>query len=173
MMRKFVSGVNAISNQEGRRPTIWFTNQIRQKTGLVFGNPEVVPGGFAQGFATSTETRTAPKKYKMDDETGEPLSVEMKHRNEKNKTAPAKMEGEYTLILKDTEVKRMGAVKDEDYGIKVGAQLGLVEIGRGWAEYKGVKYDGKSVLERHWMTHPDEYEAFKAEVLSTLRVLRQ
>lgn len=173
MMRKFVSGVNKISNQEGRRPTIWFTNQIRQKTGVVFGNPEVVSGGLAQGFATSTETRTSPRKYKMDEETGEPLSVDMRHKNEKNKTAPAKMEGEYTLILKDTEVKKMGDVKDEDYGIKIGSQLGLVEVGRGWAEYKGTKYDGKSVLERHWMTNPAEYEEFKAEVLDTLKVLRQ
>ena len=64
MFRKLVSGTNAVSQRDGRRPTIWFTNQIRQKIGVMFGNPETTSGGLAAGFATSTETRMSPTKTK-------------------------------------------------------------------------------------------------------------
>jgi recombination protein RecA len=62
MFRKMVATTNAMGQDGGRRPTVWVTNQIRHKVGVMFGSPETVPGGFAQGFATSTETRMAPCK---------------------------------------------------------------------------------------------------------------
>lgn len=170
--RGMVSGINAMSNRDGRRPTVWFTNQIRHKVGVMFGSPETVPGGFAQGFATSTETRMSPGKYKFDkeDELGQPSSAIMKFRNEKNKTGKAKMEGEYVLILSDTEVKKVGDVQDESYALKLGAAAGLVQLGKGRAATvcDGVEYQGRSLLERHWMLNPGEYELFKTKLLDHL-----
>lgn len=173
MFRKLVSGTNAVSQRDGRRPTVWFTNQIRNKIGVMFGNPETVPGGYAQGFATSTETRMSPGKYEEDKETGIITGVVMKLRNEKNKTGVAKMEGEYKLVLHDTEVKKMGDVYDEDYALKMGQQTGLVELGRGRAStvWNGMEFDGRSLLERHWMLHRDQYEAFKFKLINHVRTV--
>lgn len=173
MFRKLVSGTNAVSQRDGRRPTVWFTNQIRMKIGVMFGNPETVPGGFAQGFATSTETRMSPSKYHEDKETKIITSVDMKFRNEKNKTAVAHMEGEYKLVLHDTDVKKVGDVIDEDYAMKMGAQCGLVEFGRGRAAtvWEGQEFDGRSLLERHWMINRDEYEAFKLKLINHVRTV--
>ena len=109
MFRKVVATTNAMGQKAGRRPTVWFTNQIRHKVGVMFGSPETVPGGFAQGFATSTETRMSPSKTKMD-EHKMPYAIEMKFRNEKNKTAPAKAEGEYTLYTRSMEIRKAGDV---------------------------------------------------------------
>lgn len=168
MFRKLVSGTNSVAQRDGRRPTVWFTNQIRNKIGVMFGNPETVPGGFAQGFATSTETRMSPSKYSEDKETKIVTGVEMKFRNEKNKTGVAKMEGEYKLVLHDTEVKKVGDVMDEDYAMKMGAQCGLVQLGHGRAPtvWEGIEFDGRSLLERHWMLNRDDYEAYKLKLLN-------
>lgn len=173
MFRKLVSGTNSVSARDGRRPTVWFTNQIRHKVGVMFGNPETVPGGFAQGFATSTETRMSPGKYEEDKDTGIVTGVIMKLRNEKNKTGVAKMEGEYKLILHDTQVKKVGDVYDEDYAIKMGQQTGLVQIGRGRSSTicEGKEYDAKSLLERHWMLDRDDYEKFKNKLLNHIRTV--
>lgn len=173
MFRKLVSGTNTVSKRDGRRPTVWFTNQIRHKVGVMFGNPETVPGGFAQGFATSTETRMSPGKYHEDKETGIITRAEMKIRNEKNKCGVAKMEGEYDLILHDTEVKKMGDVCDEHYAMKMGQQCGLIEVGRGRGNtvWNGQEFDGKSLLERYWMLNRDEYENFKLKLLEHIRTV--
>jgi len=166
MFRKMVATTNAMGQNDGRRPTVWFTNQIRHKVGVMFGNPETVPGGFAQGFATSTETRMSPGKYK-EDENKMPYAVLMKLRNEKNKTAPAKMEAEYVLYVRDMEIKRAGQVADESYGVKIGRQLGLVDVGKGSAGTvcEGETFGGVSLLEKFWMENPDKYEKYKDKVL--------
>jgi recombination protein RecA len=171
MFRKLVSGTNSVSQRDGRRPTVWFTNQIRNKVGVMFGNPETVPGGYAQGFATSTETRMSPGKYQEDKESGVIISVEMKFRNEKNKTGVAKMEGEYKLQLSDTEVKKAGDVCDEEYAFKIAQQCGLVIPGRGHAptKWNGMEFDARSLLERHWMINRDEYEDFKLKLIDHMR----
>lgn len=169
MFRKLVCGINALATRDGRRPTVWFTNQIRHKVGVMFGSPETVPGGFAQGFATLTETRMSPGKYGKD-EVGRTSTVIMKLRNEKNKCGPAKMEGEYSLVLKDTEHKRVGEVDDEAYAWKLGQQVGLIAVGRGKAPTicEGFEYESKTHLLEHWMTEKQDYEDFKAKLLDVL-----
>ena len=166
LFRKVVSTTNKMGQDGGRRPTVWFTNQIRHKVGVMFGSPETVPGGFAQGFATSTETRMAPGKYK-DDEHGMPYAALMKIRNEKNKTAPAKMEAEYLLYIRDIESRKAGQIADEPYAIKIGRQLGLVNVSKGSAgtTCEGETFGGISLLEKHWMDNPQAYEGFKAKLL--------
>lgn len=165
MFKKLVATTNKLGQDSGRRPTVWFTNQIRHKVGVMFGSPETVPGGFAQGFATSTETRMAPGKYKTD-ENGMPYSVLMKLRNEKNKTAPARMEAEYTLYVKDMELRKAGDVADQSYGIKIGRQLGLVNVGKGsnGTTCGGETFGAISLLEKHWIENPGVFEDFKSEV---------
>lgn len=166
MFRKMVATTNAMGQDGGRRPTVWVTNQIRHKVGVMFGSPETVPGGFAQGFATSTETRMSPGKYK-EDEHKMPYAVLMRLRNEKNKTGQARMEAEYLLYTRDMEIKKAGQVADESYAVKMGRQLGLVEVGKGSAgtTCEGETFSGISLLEKHWMENPAKYELFKDKIL--------
>ena len=132
---------------------------------VVHNSPEVQPGGLAQGFATSCEVRCGSGKYEMDEETGKPISVLLKFKVEKNKTSSAKIEGEYRMILSKTEVKNVGDVLDEDWAIAMGEKVCLLEGGRNRITYRGQVYDGRSVLARHWMLHPDEYQTYKDELL--------
>jgi len=145
-IRKFGAALNYMGNQTGRRPTLLFTNQIRMKVGLLFGNPETQPGGHAPGFSATTETKTFGGKYEMDDVTGRPVYVDMGFRVEKNKSAGAKIEGEWRLMLADTTIKHKGEVYEEPAMVDMAIKIGLVEKeGNGWL-WQGEKYRTKSLL---------------------------
>jgi recombination protein RecA len=168
-IRKFVSGINEIANQEGKRPTFWFINQIRMKIGVMFGNPETKPGGLAQGFAAGIEVRTRGGKYKMDDDTGKPISVEMGGVVKKNKTAPSNMEFTYKMVCMDTPIKRMGDVIDEPWAVQKGIDLGLIEKPTERTHIYGEhKFVGKSQVDKFFMENREEYWAYKERLLPLL-----
>ena len=131
-IRKFIAAVNGVGNESGRRPTVWFTNQIRQKLGIMFGNPDVQPGGNAPGFAAATETKVSAGKYEMDDVTKKPLAVEINFRVEKNKTSGAKMEGTYRMYTSDTSLKKKGDIDDDAQIVSHAERIGLVHRDGGY-----------------------------------------
>lgn len=164
-IRKFTSALNQMANEnEGRKPTIFLVNQIRMKVGLLFGNPETQPGGMAPGFAASTETKFWSGKYKMDDETKRPISVEMNFRVEKNKTAAARMEGSFHLMLADTATKKLADTYDEDFILAMAEKIGLVERkGNQWETF-GRSFRKKEDMETALLTDA----AFNAEMRTSL-----
>lgn len=166
--RKFISALNYCDNRIGRRPTIFFTNQVRMKLGVMFGNPETQPGGFAPGFAAATEVRTSGGKYTMDKETGRPICVDLKFKVEKNKSADAKMEGEYRMLLSDTSLQSKGDVSDEAEMVKTAIRVGYVErAGNGWS-CLDAKFKKKLDLEEKLMKEPLYRQQFRETLLSLL-----
>lgn len=168
-MRKFISGMNTVQQQEGYKPTVFLINQIRMKIGG-YGNPETVPGGMSQGFATSVEIRTASGKTTMDGDGigARPLNIEMRGKIEKNKTAAPKMEAEWKMSLSDTEVKKVGDIIDEPWAFTMGEQAGLIETSHASATWNGKTYRGRSGLEKHWMEDRADYKYFKSELMKIL-----
>lgn len=175
-MRKFTSALNDAGNTSGRRPTIFFTNQIRFKVGVFFGNPETVSGGMAPGFTASTETRLSPGQYHFEkDEEKEsgmkqPVYADMRFKVEKNKTYVAHMEGEYRLNLVDTEVKKMGDVIDEPFMVKQAKRVGLIEKKGGSNHCLGKEFDTESQIEKALMTDPAFKKVMRESLLSVLLV---
>ena len=169
-VRKFNSALNFCGEKFGRRPTILFVNQVRHKLGVMFGSPETQPAGFAPGFAATTEVHTLGQggKYEMDDTTGKALWVDMKFRIDKNKADAAKMEGEWRLILQDTETKKVGDVADEQTLVEVGKKLGLITgAGSSW-ECLGEKYRGASKVTERLLTDPDFSAVYRNAVQEIL-----
>jgi recombination protein RecA len=153
-IRKIVSGLNAIGNERGydKRPTMFLTNQVRMKIGMIYGNPETQPGGMAPGFAASTETKFWSGKYEMDETTNKPLYVNLEFKVEKNKTSAAKISGEYKMMLADTETKRVGQILEEDRMVELGERMLMIEKVGGDYTCFGEKYAAKSHIERRLMT---------------------
>lgn len=163
-IRKFVSAINTVGNETGRRPTIFLTNQIRMMLGVMFGNPETTPGGMAPGFAASVELKLWSGKYEMDEVTGKPLYADMNFRVEKNKTSSAKMEGAFRIILMDSETKKKGEIYDEDGMLSLAEKVGILEKDGGKWRCLGKEFNAKSQVERALLLEKD----FKAKLRTTL-----
>jgi len=169
-IRKINSALSAVKNDMNRHPTMFFTNQIRMKLGVMFGNPETTPGGMAPGFASTTEVKVWAGKYDVDEATGRPSHVDMNFRVEKNKSGPAKMEGSYRLMLTDTETKHAGDVYEEDAIVNMGQKFGLIEgHGNSWT-CLGEKFGGKSLIERKLLIDPAYKKVVKDALMKVLLV---
>lgn len=162
-IRKFTAAANGVGNETGRRPTIFFTNQIRMQLGVMFGNPETQPGGRAPGYAAATETKLWAGKYEMDESTKKPVHVDINFRIEKNKTAGAKMEGDFRLYTSDTPDKKMGDVADEMAIIDHGERIGVITRSGGY-QCIGETFRVKADLEKRLAQDP----VFKAKVWHTV-----
>lgn len=147
--RKYVMGLNAAGNSEtGRIPTLLFTNQIRMKLGVMFGNPETTPGGLAPGFSYTSSTKLWPGKYEMNKETGWPVAVDINFRVEKHKGGEGpKKEDTFKLIIRDTDVKKKGDVIDEDYILKLGLQYNLLSKQGHKVEFMEVQHPSEAAFE--------------------------
>lgn len=167
-IRRFVATTNEVGKDSGRRPTIIMTNQIRLKVGLVFGNPETLPGGYAAGFATSLEIKTSHGKYVMDEITGKPISVENKAVIEKNKVGPPKIETAWDVCMMKTDVKNVGEIMDESWVFEMGERVGLIKVAPQRIECNGATYRGRSLLEKHWMDNKEDYTLFKNQLMPIL-----
>jgi len=66
---------------------IIFVNQLRNKIGVMFGNPETTPGGFALKYAASVRIDVR-KKEDLKDKHGDPTGIRVKAKIIKNKMAP-------------------------------------------------------------------------------------
>jgi recombination protein RecA len=154
-VRKFVAAMNAVGNQQGGwKPTIFLTNQIRMKVGLLFGNPETQPGGLAWGFAASNEVRVNNGKYKMDEDSGRPLYVDIPFKVDKNKTGVPKMEGNFRMMLSDTETKVKGQIADEGFILTQLERLGILTGGGSSWKIGDETWKGKKYIEQQLATDP-------------------
>lgn len=167
-IRKFVAALNWLGNHKGRRPTILCTNQIRMKVGLLFGNPETQPGGHAPGFSATTEIKTGGGKYEMDDITGLPLHVDLKFKTEKNKSFGAKVEGEWRLMLADTDIKKKGEVYEEPAMVEMGIKLGLVEKEGNKLIWQGNEYKSKTMMSTALIQEPELRAAYTSLLMQVL-----
>lgn len=169
--RKWTSAFHAlwrekISNKEENIiiPSVWMINQVRQKIGVMFGNPEVKPGGLGQGFVTSVEVRTSGGKnnsdYKIEDD--EPSYVKLKYQCKKNKTAPAMMKGEYIIAVRDTEKHKKGDIIDYIDVFNDAVKYGIVEqISTRKFEFDEQVYSSRASLLDFWASETEVYDDVK------------
>lgn len=174
-VRKFVSGLNAVALHSERRPTVFLTNQIRMKIGVVFGNPETVSGGLAPGFASSVEVKTKGASYEYekqekgaDEKDRTVLSVDLNFDVEKNKVGVAKRQGTFNLVLVDGETKKKGDVYDEDVVLEEAERVGLLKKGgKGWTCF-GESNSARSYFEKKLLTDPLFSQTLRAGILQMI-----
>ena len=166
--RKFVAAINTVGNETGMPPTLLFTNQVRMKVGVMFGNPETQPGGLANGFASAIEVKLGAGKYEMDEILGQPVAAEFRYRVEKNKVSAARMQGEFKMYMADTEFRKVGDPMNEADMVSMGEKIGLVEgSGSSWSAL-GEKYKGKSKITQRLLEDPEFYAKMYAALMTIL-----
>ena len=106
-----------------------FTNQLREKVGVMFGSPETTPGGKALKFYASVRIDVR-RKDSIKDSTGNVVGNNVKAKIVKNKIAPPFTEAEFS-ILYNQGINREGSILD------VGLDYGVVEKRGAWIQFQG------------------------------------
>ncbi len=107
-----------------------FINQLRQKIGVVYGNPETTTGGLALKYFASV--RIDIRKGEIIKNGTDAIGARTKAKVVKNKVAPPFKDTEFDIMY-GTGISRVGELVD------LGAKLGVVEKSGSWFSYNGVK----------------------------------
>ena len=107
-----------------------FINQVREKIGIMFGNPETTPGGRALKFYSSV--RIEVRKGEAIKEDGETIGARTKCKVIKNKVAPPFKTCEFDMIF-GHGISRMGELVD--YAV----ELGFIKKSGAWFSYNDMR----------------------------------
>ena len=111
------------------KTTCVFTNQMREKVGVMFGNPETTSGGKALKFYASVRIDIR-RKDTLKDAAGNAVGNHVKVKIVKNKVAPPFAEAEFD-ILYNHGINKEGSILD------VGIESGAVEKKGAWLQFEG------------------------------------
>ncbi|MCE9580507.1 MAG: recombinase RecA [Deltaproteobacteria bacterium] len=138
------------------RTVVIFINQLRQKIGVVYGNPETTTGGNALKFYCSVRLDIRKKKPIKRGE--EMIGSEVKVKVVKNKLAPPFREAEFEILF-GQGVNRLGELVD------TAEKHGLVEKSGTWYSMDGTKIgQGRDKM----LAHLDERPALQQQLRDAL-----
>src|SRR5215470_5254092 len=108
------------------KTTCVFTNQLREKVGVMFGNPETTPGGKALKFYASIRIDIR-RKDTLKDAAGNAVGNHVKVKIVKNKVAPPFAEAEFDIVY-NHGINKEGSILD------VGIENGVVDKKGAWLQ---------------------------------------
>ncbi len=134
-----------------------FINQIREKIGVLYGNPETTPGGRALKFYSSVIIDV--RKGEVIKEGGVPIGSRTKIKIKKNKVAPPFKECEFDLIY-GKGISRMGEVID------IATELDIIRKSRSWFSYGENKIgQGKEKVKIYLQENPDILKEIEEKIM--------
>lgn len=129
------------------KTTVIFINQLREKVGIMFGNPETTPGGRALKFYASV--RLEVRKGEIIKSQGQPIGSKVKVKVVKNKVAPPFKEAEFDLIYGEG-ISKEGNVLD------VAVNIDVIQKSGAWYTYNGQKIgQGRENAKQFLKENPD------------------
>ena len=138
------------------RCIVVFINQLREKIGIMFGNPETTTGGRALKFYASV--RLDVRRIDMIKSGGERIGNRTRVKVVKNKIAPPFKEAEFDIIY-GTGISREGDILDLAAEIGVGGKSGS------WYSYQGSRIaQGRDAAKIFLKEHPEIMAEAEAKV---------
>lgn len=141
-----------------------FINQIREKIGVTFGNPEVTTGGNALKFYSSVRIEIRPSSVIKKDDT--PVGRVAKVKVVKNKVAPPFMKAEFDIMFGEG-ISRSGEIVD------LGVEYGVVKKSGAWFSYDGAKLgQGRDAVKNVISENPDLAEELASKIVEKMNEAR-
>ena len=127
--------------------TVIFINQLREKVGVMFGNPETTTGGRALKFYSSV--RMDVRRIETLKQAGEMIGNRTRIKVVKNKIAPPFKEAEFDIMFGEG-ISREGDVLD------LAANIGVINKSGAWYAYNGDKIgQGRENAKQFLRDHPE------------------
>lgn len=134
-----------------------FINQLREKVGIMFGNPETTPGGRALKFYASV--RIDIRKIEPLKAGGEVIGSRTRAKVVKNKVAPPFREAEFDIMY-GQGISRVGELLD------LAVQLDIIKKSGAWFSYGGDRIgQGRDNAKEFLKTHPEIAARAEAELM--------
>ncbi len=150
-LRKIAGAVNKSNT------CVIFINQLREKIGIMFGNPETTTGGRALKFYASMrlDVRRVETIKKGEDMLGNRTRVKIV----KNKVAPPFKKAEFDIMY-GTGISLPGDILD------TATDIGIIEKAGSWYSYNGERIgQGRENVKTYLEEHPDVLEDVRARVM--------
>ena len=140
-LRKLAGAINK------SKTVLIFINQLREKVGIMFGNPETTPGGRALKFYSSV--RLDIRKIENIKTDGEVVGNRARVKIVKNKVAPPFREAEFDIVY-GKGISKEGNILD------MAVNLDIVEKSGSWFGYNGERIgQGRENVKRYFAENPD------------------
>lgn len=154
-LRKLTSAVSKT------RTTCIFINQLREKIGVMFGNPETTTGGNALKFYASVRLDIRGSQAIKNGE--EVIGKQTKVKVVKNKVAPPFRRAEFDIMFGEG-ISRAGEIID------LGAELGIVKKSGSWFSYNDTKIaQGRDAAKQVILDNPELAEELEGLIFAELR----
>lgn len=154
-LRKLTATINKTQT------TCIFINQLREKIGVMFGNPETTTGGNALKFYASVRLDIRKGNAIKDGE--EILGNQVRVKVVKNKVAPPFKKAEFDLMFNEG-ISREGELID------LGEQQGIITKSGSWYSYDGNKLaQGRDAAKQVLKDNPDLAAEIEAKIMEKLK----
>jgi len=155
-LRKLTSAISK------SKTTVMFTNQLRSKFGVMFGNPETTTGGNALKFYSSVRMDIRRKDIIKD--AGNIIGNRVRVKVVKNKMAPPFKEAEFD-ILYNQGISKIGDLID------VGVDCGVLQKSGSWYSYGEERLgQGREGVRKLLMESPELLERIESQVKTELGI---
>ena len=132
-----------------------FINQLREKIGVMYGNPETTPGGRALKYFSSV--RIDVRRIETLKSGGELVGNRTRAKIVKNKVAPPFKEAEFDIIYGEG-ISKVGEILD------LACKLDIIDKAGAWFTYKDVRIQGRDGMKEYLRANPEISDEIEAEV---------
>jgi recombination protein RecA len=154
-LRKLTSAISKTNT------TCIFINQLREKIGVMFGNPETTTGGNALKFYASVRLDIRRATQLKDGE--EVIGNQVRVKVVKNKVAPPFRKAEFDIMFGEG-ISRSGEIID------LGAELGIIKKSGSWYSYNDTKLgQGRDAAKQCIQDNPELADELEALIFDALK----
>ena len=135
--------------------TVIFINQLRQKIGVMYGNPETTPGGLALKYYASV--RIDVRRIETLKANGEMIGNRTRAKVVKNKVAPPFREAEFDIMYGEG-ISRVGEIID------LGVKLEIIDKAGAWFTVDGQRIQGRDGVKEYLQNNEEARERVEAQI---------
>lgn len=158
-LRKLTSSISKTNT------TCIFINQLREKIGIMFGNPETTTGGNALKFYASVRLDIRRVTTLKDGDT--PIGNQVRVKIVKNKVAPPFRKAEFEITFGEG-ISRAGEIVD------LGVELGILKKSGSWFSYGETRLgQGRDAVKKLIKDNPELSEEIEAQISEALKDVRE